>query len=58
MAYLLGIKIEKIYIYPLGGISKFNMDLNISIKKERFKKSTFTILGRNIFIKFVYTYNL
>lgn len=34
MAYLLGIKIEKIYIYPLGGISKFNMDLNISIKKE------------------------
>lgn len=34
MAYLLGIKIEEIYIYPLGGISKFNMDLNISIKKE------------------------
>lgn len=34
MAYLLGIKIEEIYIYPLGGISKFNMDLNISMKKE------------------------
>ena len=34
MAYLLGIKIDEIYIYPLGGISKFNMDLNISIKKE------------------------
>lgn len=34
MAYLLGIKINEIYIYPLGGISKFNMDLNISIKKE------------------------
>ena len=34
MAYILGIKINKIYIYPLGGISKFNMDLNISIKKE------------------------
>ena len=34
MAKLLGIKINKIYIYPLGGISKFNMDLNISIKKE------------------------
>ena len=34
MAYILGIKIKKIYIYPLGGISKFNMDLNISIKKE------------------------
>lgn len=34
MAYILGIKINEIYIYPLGGISKFNMDLNISIKKE------------------------
>ena len=34
MAYVLGIKINEIYIYPLGGISKFNMDLNISIKKE------------------------
>ena len=34
MAYLLGIKIDEIYIYPLGGISKFKMDLNISIKKE------------------------
>ena len=34
MAYLLGIKINEIYIYPLGGISKFNMDLNISMKKE------------------------
>ncbi len=34
MAYLLGIKIDEIYIYPLGGISKFNMDLNISIIKE------------------------
>ena len=34
MAYILGIKINEIYIYPLGGISRFNMDLNISIKKE------------------------
>ena len=34
MAYILGIKINEIYIYPLGGISKFNMDLNISMKKE------------------------
>lgn len=34
MAYILGIKINEIYIYPLGGISKFNMDLNISINKE------------------------
>ena len=34
MAYILGIKIDEIYIYPLGGISKFNMDLNISINKE------------------------
>ena len=34
MAYLLGVEVDKIYIYPLGGISKFNMPLNISIKKE------------------------
>ncbi len=34
MAYFLGIKIDEIYIYPLGGISKFNMDLNISTNKE------------------------
>lgn len=34
MAYLFGLEIEKIYIYPLGGISKFNMPINISIKKE------------------------
>lgn len=34
MAYLLGGKILKIYIYPLGGISKFRFDLNISMFKE------------------------
>ena len=34
MAYLLGVEVKEIYIYPLGGITKFNMDLNISIKKE------------------------
>lgn len=34
MAYLLGLEVKEIYLYPLGGISKFNMDLNISIKKE------------------------
>jgi len=34
MAYLLGVEVKEIYIYPLGGISKFNMDLNISINKE------------------------
>ena len=34
MAYLLGGEILKIYIYPLGGISKFRFDLNTSIFKE------------------------
>ena len=28
MAYILGIEIKEIYIYPLGGISKFNLELN------------------------------
>lgn len=30
----LGVEVDKIYIYPLGGISKFNMPLNISSLKE------------------------
>ena len=34
MAHLLKIEVQKIEIYPLGGISKFKMDLNISPKKE------------------------
>ena len=34
MAYILKIKVDKIYIYPLGGISKFDMKLNISPLKE------------------------
>lgn len=34
MVKLLGGKVDKIYIYPLGGISKFNFDLNISILCE------------------------
>lgn len=29
-ASLFGISVDKIYIYPFGGISKFNMDFNIS----------------------------
>lgn len=31
---MLNVKVEKIYIYPLGGISKFNMPLNIPKYKE------------------------
>ncbi len=34
MAYFLGIRVEEIYLYPLGGISKFHMDLNINPYKE------------------------
>ena len=34
VAYLFKVKVEKIYLYPLGGIAKFNMDLNISPVKE------------------------
>ena len=34
MAKLLKIEIDKIYIYPLGGITKLNMNLNISPLQE------------------------
>lgn len=34
MALLFHVRVEKIIIYPLGGISKFDMDLNISPYKE------------------------
>ncbi|MBQ9019289.1 MAG: hypothetical protein IJ097_03130 [Bacilli bacterium] len=34
MAYLLGAEIKEIYLYPLGGITKFNIELNISMIKE------------------------
>ena len=34
VARLLGVKVKNIYIYPLGGVSKFNMDLNINPIKE------------------------
>lgn len=33
-AKLFGIKVDKIYIYPFGGISKFHIPLNYSIIKE------------------------
>ncbi len=33
-AKVVGVEIEKIVIYPLGGISKFKMPLNISFLKE------------------------
>ncbi len=33
-ALLFNIEVDKIYIYPFGGVSKFNMPLNESIVKE------------------------
>ena len=33
-ARILGIKVDKIYIYPFGGIAKFHLPLNYSIFKE------------------------
>lgn len=33
-AKFLGVSVDKIYIYPFGGIAKFNMPLNISILSE------------------------
>ena len=33
-AKLFNIETDKIYVYPLGGISKFNMPLNINVYKE------------------------
>ena len=34
MAYILKIEVDKIYIYPLGGITKLNMKLNTSPLQE------------------------
>lgn len=34
MAILLKVEVKKIYLYPLGGISKFFLPLNASYKKE------------------------
>ena len=34
MAILLGVEVKKIYIYPFGGISKFNMNYNIKLIDE------------------------
>lgn len=34
MALLLKVEVKKIYLYPLGGISKFFLPLNASYKKE------------------------
>ena len=36
MATILGVKVKKIIIYPLGGLSKFQMDYNIHPVKEFF----------------------
>lgn len=33
-AFLFGIELDKIYIYPFGGVSKFNLSLNESLLKE------------------------
>ena len=33
-AHLLGIKVDKIYIYPFGGIAKFHIPYNYSNYKE------------------------
>ncbi len=34
MALILGVEVKEIYIYPFGGISKFNMNYNIKIFDE------------------------
>lgn len=41
MAYILGIEVKEIYIYPLGGISKFNLDLN----EKRYREFLILIMG-------------
>ena len=33
-AFLLGIEVDKIYLYPFGGISKFNISFNELLWKE------------------------
>ena len=34
MALLLKWKVDRIYLYPYGGLTKFNIDLNVDIKEE------------------------
>ena len=68
MAYILGIEVKEIYIYPLGGISKFNLDLNTKKYIEfliLIMGPIFQILGSLILIKIlpsnkeiINTYNL
>lgn len=48
-AYLLGWKVNKIYIYPFGGCSEFNNDINVSINSELLV----TIMGPLVQILFV-----
>lgn len=48
-AYFFKVKIKEIYIYPLGGISKFKMDLNIHPIKE-----FFILIGGPLFQFFAY----
>ncbi|MCI8547480.1 MAG: hypothetical protein HFJ38_01185 [Bacilli bacterium] len=48
MAFLFGFTIDKIYLYPYGGISKFNLEMNVDLKKELvvlFMGPIFQILG-------------
>ena len=54
MAYTFKIEIKEIYIYPLGGISKLNIDLNINPIKEfliLIMGPLFQLLGSYILIK-------
>ena len=54
-AKLLGIKVDKIYIYPFGGIAKFHMPLNYSFIKEfliLINGPLFQEMAKNILIYF------
>ena len=51
-AILLKIEPDKIYIYPFGGVSKLNIDLNESIKKE------FIVLIMGPIMQFIFSYLL
>lgn len=55
-AKLLKVEVDKIYIYPLGGITKLNMPLNINYLKEfliLIMGPLFQVLGSFILISFI-----
>lgn len=58
-ALILGLKVDKIYIYPFGGVAKFHLPLNYSIKKELLiliMGPVFQEIAKTFLIRYFYSY--